>query len=211
MGGAAALCPVGAYCAGGAGGASVPCYPAAACTVPGLSAQPPCYWSVSTLAGSGTAGWADGQGTSALFNYPAGVSLDPLTLSVFVSDYGNARVRRVSPAGVVTTVAGSGAFSYTDGLGTAASFSNALYSVPVAPNGDLYAADTHNYRVRRISATGLVSTFAGSGANAAIDGFGAAASFAPTHIAFDGTGAVGFVVDCYNNKIRRMEVASALV
>ena len=93
------LCPVGAWCAGGAF-ANAPCYPAAACAVAGLSAQPPCYWNVSTLAGNGTAGFADGLG-GVLFNSPRFAAFNGSAL--LVADNINKRVRKVDVATGSTT------------------------------------------------------------------------------------------------------------
>jgi sugar lactone lactonase YvrE len=153
-------CPVGTYANGAA--ACAPCSPATACTVVGLAAQPPCYWNVSTLAGSGAAGSANGQGTAAVFYGPLGVSVDPSSLSVYVGDLNNNRVRRISPSGMVTTYAGSGSAAFADGVGTAASF-NGPHGVPVDSFGNVYVGDQRNHRIRKILPSGLVSTLAGSG------------------------------------------------
>jgi len=72
-GGSALICSIGAYCTGGSA-LNVSCYPVTACTVAGLSAQPPCYWNVSTLAGSGAAGYSDGFGTLAMMNFPEDIA-----------------------------------------------------------------------------------------------------------------------------------------
>ena len=79
------------------------------------------YWNVSTLAGSGTAGYADGQGSTALFNGPVAVSLDSFS-NLYVGDMNNHMVRRITPDGVVTTLAGSGSAGFSDGTGTEAAF-----------------------------------------------------------------------------------------
>ena len=156
----ATTCPIGTYASGAA--ACAPCSPATACTVPGLSAQPPCFWSASTLAGSGAAGWMDGQGTAARFDQPHGVSVDPVTLSVFVGDMWTHRVRKISPTGLVSTVAGSGLASFANGLGTTARF-NGPHGVSVDALGNAFVADLANHCVRKILPSGLVTTIAGSG------------------------------------------------
>lgn len=97
-------CPVGAWCAGGAS-ANAPCYPAAACVVAGLSSQPPCYWNVSTLAGNGTAGFADGLG-GVMFNGPRRAVFNGSSL--LVAEYQNGRVRKVDIATGSTTTLWSG-------------------------------------------------------------------------------------------------------
>jgi hypothetical protein len=111
-GGSALICPIGAYCAGGSA-LNVSCYPVTACTVVGLSAQPPCYWNVSTLAGSGAAGYSDGFGTLAMMNFPediADISAGATTL-VFV-DGANSVIREiVLSTSHVSTIAGNGILS----------------------------------------------------------------------------------------------------
>jgi sugar lactone lactonase YvrE len=205
----AASCPVGTFASGAA--ACAPCAPATACTVAGLSAQPPCYWNVSTFAGSGAAGWADGQGAAAVFNRPVGVAVDPLSLSVYVGDFGGHRVRRASPSGAVTTLAGSGAPALSDGLGTAADFWG-LHGVAVDGRGNLYVGDALNHCIRKILPSGLVSTFAGNGTAGGADGLGTSALLSqPTHIALDASGAMGYIVEQAGSRIRAVALATAAV
>jgi subtilisin family serine protease len=104
---------------------------------------------VSTLAGSGTAGFADGTGTSASFNIPTGVAV-AVGGDVYVADNFNHRIRKITPAGVVTTIAGSGLSRFADGNGTAAAFANPA-SVAVDLLGNIYVADVNNYRIRKIT------------------------------------------------------------
>ena len=205
------LCPMGSYCPGGSPAPALPCNPATACSVSGLAAQPPCYWNVSTLAGSGAAGWADGQGTAAVFNGPVGGFVDPATLSVFIGDYDNHRIRRITPGGLVSTLAGSGSAAFANGLGAAASFRQP-YGVPVDTFGNVYVADAGNQRVRKIHPTGLVSTIAGSGAVGGANGIGAAAEFnTPSDIALESSGAVGYVVEQAGCRIRTLSLTSGVV
>ena len=109
-----------------------------------------CYWNVSTFAGSGTAGWADGQGTAALFYGQHGISVDPATLNVYVGDWGNNRVRKISPSGFVSTFAGSGSGAFADGLGAAARFSQPFGIVFQVDGGNIFVADYDNLLIRRI-------------------------------------------------------------
>lgn len=113
---------------------------------------------VSTLAGNGTAGFADGQGAAARFTSPRGIASDGAG-NLFVVDTGNARIRKVTPDGTVTTVAGDGTAGYFDGPADKAEFNDAR-GITTDASGNLYVADTGNYRVRKIAADGTVSTLA---------------------------------------------------
>ena len=205
--GGLALCSIGAFCAGGAG-APTPCSPATACTVVGLSAQPPCYWNVSTLAGSGTAGWADGQGTASMFYKPVGVFYDSVYSLIYVSDTFNHRLRRIFPNGLVDTLAGSGIAAFADGVGTAASF-RWPYGMGSDPYGNLYVADSGNHCVRKILPSGLVTTLAGNGVLGGTNGVGTFAQFnIPHSIALDSSGSTGYVVEQNGCRIRRIIIAN---
>lgn len=159
-----------------------------------LAAATPVYqW--STLVGRGSAGSEDGTGDKARFNQPYGVALDP-TGNLYVADKSNHTIRKIAPGGIVTTLAGSpGQSGSADGTGTAARF-NAPESVAIDGNGNLYVADTGNHTIRKVSTTGVVTTFAGvTGASSSLDGPVATASFKrPTQIGADGTGIV-YVLD----------------
>ncbi len=155
---------------------------------------------VSTFAGNGTKGFADGAGTQAIFNDPISITTGP-SGNLYVSDGTNEKIRIITPAGVVTTLAGSGLTGSTDGNGNIASFYQ-MCGLAVDQNGNLYVADRFNHKIRKITAGGLVSTFAGNGVQAFADGSAAQASFSvPTDVAVDKTGNV-YVVDNGNNRIR---------
>jgi hypothetical protein len=157
---------------------------------------------VTTLAGSGTAGFADGTGTAASFNSPTGVAVDA-SGNVYVGDALNHRIRKITAAGVVSTLAGSSSYGFADGTGTAASFNNPT-GIAVDASGNVYVADHINQRIRKITAAGVVSTLAGSGSAAFADGTGTAASFKyPRGVAVDASGNV-YVADYYNNRIRKI-------
>ncbi len=183
----ASTCPVGTYANGTA--ACVPCFPATACTVPGLAAHPPCYWNVSTLAGNGVGGYANGVGGSASFNIPCGIALGPTGATAYVSDMSNNRVRAIALASrAVSTLAGSGSALFANGLGAAASF-NAPRAVTCGASGNVYVADSANNRIRMILPSGLVSTVAGNGVAANVNGMGTSASIAaPNGVTIDSAG-----------------------
>jgi sugar lactone lactonase YvrE len=103
---------------------------------------------VSTLAGS-TQGYADGTGTAAQFDGPFGVAVDSAG-TVYVTDQDNHCIRKITPAGEVSTLAGSGTWSYADGTGTAAEFAYPS-GVAVDSSGNVYVGDRSNNRVRKIS------------------------------------------------------------
>jgi sugar lactone lactonase YvrE len=163
---------------------------------------------VTTLAGSGTATFADGTGTGASFNFPAGVAVDAAG-NAYVDDQSNNRIRIVTPAGVVTTLAGSGASAFADGTGTTASFAFPA-GVALDPAGSVYVADFSNNRIRVVTPAGVVTTLAGSGASAFADGTGTTASFSqPAGVAVDANGKV-YVADFNNNRIRMVTPAGVV-
>jgi sugar lactone lactonase YvrE len=161
---------------------------------------------VSTLAGSGTAGYADGSGTAASFNSPHGVAVDSAGW-VYVADACNHRIRKISPQGMVSTFAGSGATGsgnggYADGTATAKF--NAPCGVAVDSYGWVYVADTSNYRIRKISPDGVVSTLAGSGTFGYAEGSGTDAQFKSLWgVAVDSAGNV-YVGEAGNDRIRKL-------
>ena len=149
---------------------------------------------VSTLAGSGTPGFADGTGTAASFNLPAGLALDGAG-NLFVADLSNHRIRKIVLAtGVVTTLAGS-TFGFVNGTGAAAKF-NSPWGIAYDGAGYLYVADQSNGVMRRVNiATQVVSTISGSMNN-------------PTGIALDN--GMAYVLDQINKTVRKIDVASQL-
>jgi len=167
---------------------------------------------VSTLAGSGSSGFADGTGTSAKFIRPSGVAVDSAG-NVYVADTENHRIRKISPSGEVSTLAGSGGFGSSggsaDGTGTAAQFDRP-HGVAVDSAGNVYVADRYNHRIRKITPSGVVSTLAGSGVGGFADGTGTAAKFNyPTGVAVDSAGNL-YVADQYFQRIRKI-TASGVV
>jgi len=159
---------------------------------------------VSTFTGTGSVGRLDGTGSAASFRYPFGVAVDSIG-NVYVADYYNSTIRKITAAGVVSTFAGTGSVGRLDGTGSAASFYYP-YGVAVDSSGNVYVADTFNNTIRKITSAGVVSTLAGTaGSTGSTDDTGAAASFRyPSGVAVDSSGNV-YVADQLNHTIRKIE------
>ena len=163
---------------------------------------------VSTLAGSTTAGSANGVGAAASFNGPGGITTDGTTL--YVADTTNNSIRAIVIAtGEVSTLAGSTTPGTADGAGSAASFKSPAGITTDGSN--LYVADAGNNAIRKIViATGEVGTLAGSATSGAANGTGTAATFnVPTGVATDGTAL--YVTDRSNSEIRKIVIATGVV
>ncbi|EEF60519.1 NHL repeat-containing protein [Pedosphaera parvula] len=161
--------------------------------------------SVSTFAGfAGTFGSADGVGTNALFYAPQGIAVDSAGF-IYVADTANATIRKITPAGVVSTLAGSaGNINSFDGTGINANFYQPR-SLAVDNGGNVYVADTWNHTIRKITPAGLVSTLAGLAGNpGSADGTNSKARFnRPSGIAVDNATNL-FVTDFHNHTIRKI-------
>ena len=159
---------------------------------------------VTTFAGSGKVGGADGVGAAASFRFPYGLALGPGGV-LYVTEYGGSRVRMISPAGAVTTLAGSGEDGFADGMGAAAKFFFPMGLALDPATGNVLVADTYNHQIRAVDPlSGTVSTLAGSGAAGADDGDAAAASFyRPCGVAVDAQGGI-LVADTRNHRARRI-------
>jgi len=158
---------------------------------------------VTTFVGSGTAGSADGIGAAAQFNEPDGLGIDTEG-NLYIADSGNNEIRKATPTGVVTTLAGSTTAGSADGIGAAAQFNNPGGSMAVDASGNLYVADINNHKIRKITPDGVVTTLAGSGTAGRLDGTGVAAQFRlPYGVAVDASGNV-FVADYGNNLVRKI-------
>ena len=157
---------------------------------------------VTTFAGSGALGSDDGPGAAATFFRPNGVAVD-LSRNVYVADSGNNKIRAITPASVVSTLAGSGAIGSEDGPGAEATFGWAV-GVAADSSGNVYVADSGSNKIRKIAAGGVVTTLAGSGAGGSADGSGDVATFSePSGVAVDSSGNV-FVADTDSHKIRKI-------
>ncbi len=168
-------------------------------------------YTFTTLAGmAGSSGSANGTGSAARFNTPYGVAVDSAG-NVYVADNGNHTIRKVSAAGVVTTLAGlAGSGGSADGTGSAARFS-LPNGVAVDSAGNVYVADFNNHTIRKVTPAGVVTTLAGrAGSFGSADGTGGAARFIfPTDVAVDSAGNV-YVADTGNYAIRKVTAAGVV-
>ncbi len=166
-------------------------------------------WTVTTLAGSGTAGFSDATGTAAKFSAPHGLAFDSAG-RLYVADTGNHRIRRITVNDrIVDTFAGTGTSGATEGLRTVATFNNP-FGVVFDSAGNLYIADRDNHRIRKINTNGTVSTLAGS-TSGSVNGTGAGAQFnRPIGLAADALGNL-YVADENNHSIRKVTTPAGLV
>ena len=176
---------------------------------------------ISTLAGDNSFRYRDGTGAEAWFASPSGIALDRAG-NLYVADSHNHRIRKITPAGEVSTFAGGGTCqpttnpectstgnpedTYRDGTGAEARFKFPK-GIAMDASGNLYVADSGNNRIRKITPAGEVSTFAGDGTDGYRDGTGAEAQFDwPNDIAIDRAGNL-YVADTVNRRIRKLTPA----
>jgi sugar lactone lactonase YvrE len=164
---------------------------------------------ITTVAGDGTAGYSGdgGAATNAHLNAPYGVALDAFG-NLFIADTGNYRIRRVDTNGIITTVAGNGTSGYSGDGGAATNARlRSVYGVALDAFGDLFIADTGNYRIRKVGTNGIITTVAGNGTSG-YSGDGGAATNAQLRsaygVALDTFGDL-FIADTGNNRIRRVD------
>jgi sugar lactone lactonase YvrE len=156
---------------------------------------------VSTFAG-GAEGFSDGAGVAAAFNTPSALAIDRRG-NLYVADTGNHAIRKITPGGVVTTLAGNGQPGDVDGIGKAARF-NGPVGVAVDKAGNVFVADTYNDRIRRIAPDGTVTTIAGTGKPGDADGAALTAGFdTPSGIAVAPNGTL-YIADTGNDAVRAM-------
>jgi sugar lactone lactonase YvrE len=164
---------------------------------------------VTTLAGlAGVSGTNNGSGSNARFYYPFGVTVDG-NGNVYVADMGNYAIRKVTPDGTVTTVAGlAGNSGKLDGIGTDARFSS-VNGVALDAAGNCYVSDLGNDLIRKITPAGVVTTLAGRFGGASVDGTGSAVGFGfVAGVVVDSAGNV-FVADAIGKTIRKGSPESA--
>lgn len=158
---------------------------------------------VSTVAGNGQAGFANGSPQVAQFNGIAGVAVDANN-NIYVADGLNQRIRRIDGQGTVSTLAGNGEPGFVNGTGTAAQF-NIPYSVSCDASGNVYVGDFNNHSIRRVTPQGSVSTTAGNGSAGYADGAGAAIRFnQPVGVWVHSDGSI-YVSDFGNQRVRLIE------
>lgn len=174
-----------------------------------IEVEKPTVVTVSTLAGSGAQGYLDGTGFKTSFFQPINLAMDAAE-NIYVADERNNCIRKITPSGVVTTVAGNGIAGFADGIGTAAQFNNPQATI-VDVTGNIYVADAGNNCIRKISSSGVVSTFAGlAGSGDFADGTGANARFNyPFDLCIDGSGNL-IVADINNNRLRKITPAGVV-
>ncbi|MCX7253688.1 MAG: hypothetical protein NTX83_05045 [Burkholderiales bacterium] len=189
---------------------------AVACRAPTTTTTTVISGVVSTFAGSGATGFVNGTGTAATFSDPRGMAINPSgningSGNIFVVDAGNHAIRQITPAGVVTTFAGTGTAGNVDGTGTAASFNNPV-DVTVDSSGNLFVTSANSRHVRKITPAGVVTTFVGDVNNfiSFANGTGTNALFeSPQGITIDASNNL-FVADGANRIIRKITPAAVV-
>lgn len=162
---------------------------------------------VTNFVGGGAIGFADGQGAAAVFTRPYGLAIDQQG-NIYTADIDNQRIRKITPGGKVTTLAGTGAIGSNDGPGASATFNSPL-GITIDAAGNLYVVDAGK-KIRKITQAGFVSTLAGNDNLGDADGVGSAASFNTiTNITIDAAGNL-YVTDNGNNKIRKITPAGVV-
>jgi hypothetical protein len=168
-------------------------------------------YAITTVAGVAyVPGNIDGTGRAARFNGPSGTAVDS-NGNVYVADQVNDTIRKITPSGVVTTLAGTpGVVGSSDGTGSAAKF-NAPVGVAVDGSGNVYVADATNETIRKVTPAGVVTTLAGTvGVAGHVDATGSAAQFSsPVGVAVDGAGNI-YVVDQTSDTIRKVTQAGVV-
>jgi len=163
---------------------------------------------ITTVAGTGVQGFSGDGGpvTQAMLHSPGDVAVAP-DGSLYIADYGNYRIRRVGPDGIITTVAGTGVSGYSgDGGPATQAMLGSVSGVAVAPDGSLYIADSVNRRIRRVGPDGIITTVVGTGVSG-YSGDGGPATQAtldlPSGVAVASDGSL-YIADQYNFRVRRV-------
>ncbi len=164
---------------------------------------------ITTIAGNGTAGYSGdgGPALQASLNFPAGLALDGEN-NLFIADRNNHRIRKVTPDGVITTVAGTGIAGFEgDNVPALQAPLHHPSDVEVAPNGDIYFSDRSNHRIRKVDKDGIITTVAGQGQLGFGGDFGLAVNALlkyPFGISLDQKGNL-YIADRGNNRVRKVD------
>jgi sugar lactone lactonase YvrE len=173
---------------------------------------------ITTVAGNGTFGYSGDGGTAvnAAISYPTGIDIDD-NGNLFIADRYNYRIRKVTPQGVISTVAGNGKYNPLDLSGDGSQATQVQIGVPtdvaVAPDGSFYIADNASHRVRKVRSNGIIITVAGNGNYGSSGDGGLAVNAllnAPYRVALDAQGNL-FISDYANNRVRRVDVVTGII
>jgi trimeric autotransporter adhesin len=169
---------------------------------------------ITTVAGNGISGFGGdgGMATKAQLSYPSGVMVDTAN-NFYIADTGNHRVRKVTPGGIITTIAGNGTYGFGgDGMWATEAQLDSPYSLTVDLMGNLYVADSGNNRIRKITPAGIVNTIAGNGEEGFSGDCGPAINAklkSPQNVTIDTEGNL-YIADTCNNRIRRVTSAGTI-
>ncbi|WP_406429997.1 NHL repeat-containing protein [Streptomyces sp. NBC_00631] len=163
---------------------------------------------ITTVAGNGQAGFVSdgGPAVATSLNNPYAVAVDGAG-NLYIADHSNHRVRKVTPGGIITTVAGNGQAGFvSDGGPAVATKLHYPLGVAVDRSGILYIADQNNHRVRKVTPDGIITTVAGNGQNGFVSDGGPAVAtklYHPWGVAVDGDGNL-YIGDRYNHRVRKV-------
>jgi sugar lactone lactonase YvrE len=170
---------------------------------------------VTTVVGTGVAGYTGdgGLATAATLNHPTQLVFDT-AFNLYIADADNNVVRKVTPGGIISTVAGTGVAGFSgDGGNATHAMLNFPDSLAIDAAGDLYIADAGNNRIRKVASNGVITTVAGNG----IGSYGGDNGFAtnaelnePTRVALDAAGNL-YISDFLNNRVRKVNISSGII
>ena len=169
---------------------------------------------ITTIAGNGIPGSAGdgGAATNANLYYPSDVAVDS-SGNIYIADTSNQRIRKVNTSGIITTIAGTGVYGFSGDGGAATSAQlRSLYGVAVDSSGNVYIADTYNYRIRKVNTSGIITTIAGNGISGFSGDGGAAVNaylYNPLGVAVDSSGNV-YIADTNNSRIRKVNTSGII-
>ena len=169
---------------------------------------------VSTFAGTGTAGFGGdgGSATSSMLRSPSGVAVDG-SGNVYIADTRSSRIRKVDSSGTITTFAGTGAYDDSgDGGSATSSMLRWPRGMAVDGSGNVYIADTRSSRIRKVDSSGTITAFAGTGAYGFGGDGGSATSSrlaSPEGVAVDGSGNV-YIADTFNHRVRKVDSSGTI-